>query len=57
MAEGEYELARDSIQQVISLQPKNGEAQYLLGLVLGFLDEFDAADRALARSEELGFRP
>lgn len=57
MAEADYAGARAMVEQVLVKQPKNGEAQYVLGLVLGFMDEFDASDAALKKASNLGYRP
>ena len=57
MAEAEYGLAREMIRQVLADMPGHGEAHYVHGLVLGFLDEFDASDVAFRKAEELGYRP
>lgn len=57
LAQARYEAAREVIERVVEQVPDNGEAQYLLGLVLGFQDEFDASDAALERAAALGYRP
>lgn len=57
MNRADYEAARDALEPLIRTAPDSGEVNYLYGLVLGFLDDFDASERHLKKSEELGYRP
>ena len=56
LTRGEYESARERLSSAVTgqtrrnLNPRDGEAHYLLGLALERLGEFDAADDRLARA-------
>ncbi len=54
---GDYDKARPMIEGVIAKESKNGEAHYLLGVTLGFLDQYQASKHALERAHSLGYRP
>ena len=57
LAEAEFEKAQGLVEEVIEAQPQHGEAHYVLGLVLGFQDDFEASDKSIARARELGYQP
>lgn len=54
---GDFDKAGELARQAAEDAPDNGEAQYLLGLVLGFLDDFEGSDDAFKKAEALGYQP
>jgi transglutaminase-like putative cysteine protease len=57
MKYGEYEKAQPLIEDVLSKDADNGEAQYLLGIVQGLMGDYEASKRSIERSRELDYRP
>lgn len=57
LAQAAYEDARKAAEAALKSAPANGEAYYVLGIALGFLDEFKASDRALSIAKILGYQP
>ena len=54
---GEYEQALELAERAIEGSSGSGEAHYVRGLALGFLDRFEESDAAIARSQALGYSP
>jgi hypothetical protein len=52
-----FNQARELASQAISAYPNNGEAYYLLGIALGFLDDYRASESALSKADLLGYQP
>jgi transglutaminase-like putative cysteine protease len=53
----EYDKSKKLAEEIIASSPDNGEAYYILGLSLGFLDQYEESDKAIEKSEKLGFSP
>jgi len=51
----EYPKAEALASQVIRQHPDNGEAYYVLGISLGFMDRFQASEDALKKARQLGY--
>ena len=45
-----------AIQEVVASDKNNAEAQYLLGLALGFTGEDLQSEQAFERAEQLGYQ-
>ncbi len=57
LTKGQYAPAKDLIESVVAKEPHNPEAQYLLGITLGYLDDLEASSKALKKARKLGYRP
>lgn len=51
----DYTQAEQVARQIIQQHPDNGEAYYLLGISLGFLDRFKDSEAALKQARKLGY--
>jgi hypothetical protein len=54
---GNFDQARRLTRQAVIDYPNNGEAHYLLGIALGFLDDYPASESALSKADLLGYQP
>ena len=52
----QFDEALVAIQEVIASDDSNGEAQYLLGLALGFTGDDENSELAFERAEQLGYQ-
>ena len=57
LSAGNFEQAKEKASQVTTLDPYNGEAHYLLGLSLGFLNDYRGSEQQLATARKLGYKP
>jgi tetratricopeptide (TPR) repeat protein len=53
----DYVRARELANQAAAVDPRAGEAYYLLGITHGFLDDYEASKSALDKAEVLGYQP
>ena len=56
VARGRYDEARKVLDRALERDGENAEAHYLLGLTLGYLDEYDESAEAFRRARKLGHR-
>ncbi len=54
---GKYEEANRILEKAVEEDKTNGELYYYLGIAMGYLGQYDRADEAIQKSEELGFFP
>ncbi|MDH5178120.1 MAG: DUF3857 domain-containing protein [Gammaproteobacteria bacterium] len=54
---GEYEKSLAVSRKIIKLDAKNGRAYYIMGIALGMLDRYAESEKALLKSEKLGYAP
>ncbi|MGD8932774.1 MAG: tetratricopeptide repeat protein [Chromatiales bacterium] len=52
-----FDQAREFANQAVIDYPNNAEAYYLLGIALGFLDDYPASESALSKADLLGYQP
>ena len=57
LTKGKYEEAKELLDKAAALEPKNGEIYYVIGLVLGYLDKYEEADKEFKKAKELGYKP
>ena len=55
LKQGQYPEALSAAQAAVKQAPKAGEAQYVLGLALGYNNQLDASDAAFKTAEALGY--
>lgn len=48
--EGDYDAAMDELKQALKEEPENGEVHHQIGLVLGFIGEFDESIATLQKA-------
>ncbi len=51
-----YEEAKKELDQLLKLEPNHPKANYLNGIVLGYMDEFEKSDEAFAKAKSLGYK-
>ncbi len=52
---GDFDRAFESISAYLKRNPKDGEGFYLLGLIQGYLDDFDGSDKSFEKAQQLGY--
>lgn len=57
LSAGNFEKAKEKASQALTLDPYSGEAHYLLGLSLGFLNDYRGSEQQLAAARKLGYKP
>ena len=56
LEQSEFAQALEVIGEVVALDETNGEAQYLLGISLGFAGNNEQSEKAFERAEQLGYQ-
>jgi len=56
-AAGRPAEADRAIHKALELEPKSGEIHYYLGVVYGYLNQYELADKEFKISRELGYKP
>ncbi len=57
LSKAQYQQASDLLKRAVALSPNNGEAHYYLGVVKGYLSEYEEAALEFKKARKMGYRP
>ncbi|MBI4595757.1 MAG: DUF3857 domain-containing protein [Candidatus Tectomicrobia bacterium] len=57
LSKGKYDQALDFFKKALELEPRSGEVHYYLGVVYGYLNQYELADKEFKVARELGYKP
>lgn len=57
LSASDFESARSFAEKGIKSQPQEAEFYYILGVALGFLDDYEKSEQYLLKAENMGYQP
>lgn len=57
LSKGNYDQALEFFKKAVGKDPKSGEAHYYLGVVYGYLNQYELAEKEFQLARQLGYKP
>lgn len=57
LTKAKYEEAKELLEKAVTIDARNGEIHYFLGIAFSYVDQYEQAQEAFKTAKELGYKP